>query len=100
MRLNFLIWTFALLGLLSVQSNCSKNKNTGTDTGSNNDSNNSSGATISSWITKGDRSDALQNQADIHFVRASNTDKNIDVDSIQTFQTIDGFGYALTGGSA
>jgi glucosylceramidase len=26
--------------------------------------------------------------------------KNIDVDSTQTFQTIDGFGYTLTGGSA
>jgi len=89
-----------LLGLLSVQSNCSKNKNTGTDTGSNNDSNNSSGATISSWITKGDRSALLQKQADIHFGRASNTYQNIDVDSTQTFQTIDGFGYALTGGSA
>ena len=100
MRLNFLIWTFSLLGLLSVQSNCSKNKNTGTDTGSNNDSNNSSGATISSWITKGDRSALLQKQADIHFGRASNTYQNIDVDSTQTFQTIDGFGYALTGGSA
>jgi len=100
MRLNFLIWTFSLLGLLSVQSNCSKNKNTGTDTGSNNDSNNSSGATISSWITKGDRSALLQKQADIHFGTASNTYQNIDVDSTQTFQTIDGFGYALTGGSA
>ena len=100
MRLNFLIWTFSLLGLLSVQSNCSKNKNTGTDTGSNNDSNNSSGATISSWITKGDRSALLQKQADIHFGRASNSYQNIDVDSTQTFQTIDGFGYALTGGSA
>jgi glucosylceramidase len=100
MRLNFLIWTFSLLGLLSVQSNCSKNKNTGTDTGSNNDSNNSSGATISSWITKGDRSALLQKQADIHFGTASNTYQNIDVDSTQVFQTIDGFGYALTGGSA
>lgn len=98
MRLNFLVWAFLLLGLLSVQSNCSKDKNKGT--GSNNNSNDSSGVTISSWITKGDRSALLQKQADIHFGTANNTYQNIDVDSTQTFQTIVGFGYSLTGGSA
>src|SRR6185436_17360179 len=100
MRLNFLIWTFLLLGLLSVQSNCSKDKNTDTNTGSNNNNNNASGVAVSSWITKGDRTALLQKQADIHFGTASNSFQNIDVDSTQTFQTIDGFGYALTGGSA
>jgi glucosylceramidase len=100
MRLNFLIWIFSLLGLLSVQSNCSKDKNTGTNTGNNNNNNNSSGVTVSSWITKGDRSALLQKQADIRFGAASNSYQNIDVDSTQTFQTIEGFGYALTGGSA
>ena len=100
MRLNFLIGTFLLLGLLSVQSNCSKNKNTGTTGSGNNNNNNSPGAGVSSWITKGDRSALLQKQADIHFGTASNNNQNIDVDSTQTFQTIDGFGYSLTGGSA
>jgi glucosylceramidase len=98
MRLNFLIGAFLLLGLLSVQSNCSKDKNK--DTGSNNNINNSSGVPISSWITKGDRSALLLKQADIHFGTANNTYENIDVDSTQTFQTIVGFGYSLTGGSA
>jgi glucosylceramidase len=100
MRLNFLIWTFLLFGLLSVQSNCSKDKNNATGSNNNNDSNNSSGVAISFWITKGDRSALLQKQADIHFGTASNAYQNIDVDSTQTFQTIVGFGYSLTGGSA
>ena len=98
MRLNFLIWSFLLLGLLSVQSNCSKDKNTGSNAGGGN--NNHSGASISSWITKGDRSALLQKQADGNFGTVSNTFQNIDVDSTQTFQSIDGFGYSLTGGSA
>ena len=55
---------------------------------------------IKSWITKGDRSALLQKQADGNFGTTSNMFQNIDVDSTQTFQTIDGFGYSLTGGSA
>ena len=49
---------------------------------------------------KGDQSALLQKQADIKFGTISNPYQNIDVDSTQTFQAIDGFGYALTGGSA
>ena len=41
-----------------------------------------------------------KNRADIKFGKISNSYQNIDVDSTQTFQTIDGFGYTLTGGSA
>lgn len=81
-----------------MQSNCSKDKNTGSNAGGGN--NNPSGASISSWITKGDRSALLQKQADGNFGTVSNTFQNIDVDSTQTFQSIDGFGYSLTGGSA
>lgn len=101
MRLNFVISAFLLFGLLSVQSNCSKNNNTDTNTGGSNDNNNnSSGVTVSSWVTKGDRSALLQKQTDIYFGKSNNSDSFIDVDSSQVFQTIDGFGYALTGGSA
>jgi glucosylceramidase len=99
MRFNFLISSFLLAGLLSVQSNCSKNKGADT-TNNNNNNNNTSGANISSWITKGDQSALLQKQADIKFGKISNPYQNIDVDSTQAFQTIDGFGYTLTGGSA
>jgi len=100
MRLNFLVSGFLLAGLLSVQSNCSKNKSADTSNNNNNNNNNTPGASISSWITKGDRSVLLQKQTDIKFGKISNAYQNIDVDSTQTFQTIDGFGYTLTGGSA
>jgi len=103
MRFNFLISSFILAGLLSVQSNCSKNNGADTTNGNNNNdnnNNNTSGASISSWITKGDQSVLLQKQTDIKFDKVSNPYQNIDVDSTQTFQVIDGFGYTLTGGSA
>jgi glucosylceramidase len=53
------------------------------------------------WLTKGDQSVLLQKQSVVlSFGTTSNTYSNIDVDSAQVFQTIDGFGYTLTGGSA
>ena len=96
MRLN-LLSVFLLLGLLSVQSNCSKNRNS---SNGNSNGNNQPGPTISSWITNGDKSLLLQKQPDQTFGSVSNSYSFIDVDTTQTFQTIDGFGYALTGGSA
>lgn len=53
------------------------------------------------WITKGDQSSLLQKQlAPLVYNTTSNGHAMIEVDSTQTFQTIDGFGYTLTGGSA
>ena len=53
------------------------------------------------WLTKGDQSMLLQKQsAVLSFGTTSNSFVNIDVDSTQRYQTIDGFGYTLTGGSA
>ncbi len=53
------------------------------------------------WITKSDQSILLQKQtAFFIFGTTPNSYQNIEVDETQTFQTIDGFGYALTGGSA
>ena len=57
---------------------------------------------IKSWVTNSDRSSEFEKQADvIHF----SPDKNgrgtaIVIDQSQELQTIDGFGFALTGGSA
>ena len=95
MKLN-IVSVFTLVGLMSVQSNCSKNQNQDTGTSANHDA----GIKVSSWITKGDRSALLQKQADISLGKTSYSYPSIDVDSTQTFQTIDGFGYSLTGGSA
>jgi glucosylceramidase len=53
------------------------------------------------WLTKGDHSVLLQKQSVVlSFGTTSNTNSNIDVDTTQSFQTIDGFGFTLTGGSA
>jgi glucosylceramidase len=56
--------------------------------------------TIEFWITKGDKSTLLQKQRNIAFGTINNSYPFIDVDSTETLQSIDGFGYALTGGSA
>ena len=53
------------------------------------------------WLTKGDQSLLLQKQAGvISFAATSTAAEIIDVDSTQVYQTIDGFGYTLTSGSA
>ncbi len=53
------------------------------------------------WLTKGDESVKLAKQtAILGFGNVANTFANIVVDDSQTFQTVDGFGYTLTGGSA
>lgn len=56
---------------------------------------------IDFWLTKSDQSVLLQKQSVVlSFGTATNTNANIDVDTTQTFQTVDGFGFTLTGGSA
>lgn len=56
---------------------------------------------VAFWLTKGDQSALLQKQSTvISFTTTANGNSSITVDSTQKFQTIDGFGYTLTGGSA
>lgn len=53
------------------------------------------------WLTKADASVKLQKQELVlTFGSNSNNYAAIEVDDSQTFQTIDGFGFSLTGGSA
>jgi glucosylceramidase len=52
------------------------------------------------WITTGDKSQLLQKQALISFAGDVATLPIITIDKSQQFQSIDGFGYSLTGGSA
>lgn len=53
------------------------------------------------WLTKGDQSVKLEKQsAVLGFGTNYNLYPTIEVDESSTFQTIDGFGYTLTGGSA
>lgn len=56
---------------------------------------------IEVWLTKADESVKLQKQTTVlGFTNNTNSYYNIEVDPTQTFQSIDGFGYTLTGGSA
>ena len=53
------------------------------------------------WLTKADQSVKLQKQSGILAFRDSyNNYPNIEVSDSQTYQTVDGFGFSLTGGSA
>src|SRR5882757_8781985 len=53
------------------------------------------------WLTNPDRSALLAQQSpQLAFTKEAPTGQIIDVDSAKTYQIIDGFGYALTGGSA
>lgn len=56
---------------------------------------------VNFWLTKGDQSALLQKQTVVlSFGTLSNSNSFIDVDSTIVYQTVDGFGYTLTGGSA
>ncbi|WP_348268499.1 glycoside hydrolase family 30 beta sandwich domain-containing protein [Edaphobacter sp. DSM 109919] len=53
------------------------------------------------WLTTPDKSSLLQLQkTPLNFTEPSGSNPTINVDDKQTFQTMDGFGFALTGGSA
>ncbi len=52
------------------------------------------------WLTKGDQSVLLKKQNTVlGFGTVFNNSAFIEVDATQTFQSVDGFGYTLTGGS-
>lgn len=56
---------------------------------------------VSFWLTNGDQSALLAKQnISLDFGTASNSYPTITVDSTTQYQTIDGFGFCLTGGSA
>ncbi len=55
---------------------------------------------VSWWITAGDKSVLLASQPTLTSSKTEALGPTITVDTTQVFQTIDGFGYALTGGSA
>jgi glucosylceramidase len=57
------------------------------------------GNQIQVWLTKGDESIKLQQQKPVSFLNYSNNIQNIEIDDTLKFQSIDGFGFTLTGGS-
>lgn len=76
---------------------CSKNNTDGTEPGPVTPA----GQTIYSWVTTGDQSLLLNKQSVVlNTGTPNNTFTMIDVDTATVYQTMDGFGYTLTGGSA
>ncbi len=62
---------------------------------------NSQAQQVEKWLTKADKSVLFQKQTDIQlFELIKNTLPSIYVDETKTFQSMDGFGCTLTGGSA
>lgn len=59
-----------------------------------------SGAAVNVWQTTADKSQLFAQISPIVFKSNPSASNTIQVDSTITFQTMDGFGYALTGGSA
>jgi len=56
---------------------------------------------VAVWLTTADRASLFSQQTSpLHFGTPKDAIPTIDVDDKQTFQSIDGFGFALTGGSA
>lgn len=91
-----LIWIVSVVGLFA----CHKKSNGGGSVLPVDPPVNTS-SDISYWITKGDQTLLLEKQAaPLNFGTTSNQNAIIEVDSTQSFQAIDGFGYTLTGGSA
>ena len=89
-----------LTGVLFVQYNCSKKIiiHTGNE---NKKSQKHINTDVAFWVTKSDQSVLLQKQTDLlAFGTARGTSETITLDSTQVFQTVDGFGFTLTGGSA
>src|ERR1700756_1954168 len=56
---------------------------------------------VSMWVTQADQAQLLKKQnTALNFSNGSNKNTTINVDTTYTYQTIDGFGFCLSGGSA
>lgn len=91
-----LILILASIWIAFFNGDCSKKEND-----SNTVNNPPAKSEVEFWLTKSDQTILLQKQpAVLVFGTKANTNPVIEIDSTQTFQSIDGFGYTLTGGSA
>ena len=89
-----------LSAFIAVQYSCSKSS--GGSGGNDDDTINPGTGTneVDFWLTTGDQAARLEKQSSIlEFGTAVNSYNTIEVDEAATYQTIDGFGYTLTGGS-
>ncbi|MFW0717210.1 glycoside hydrolase family 30 protein [Pedobacter sp. N23S346] len=80
---------------------CASKKEVGRNTERNTNANSPTPTEVGFWLTKGDQSQLLKKQnIALNFSATTNSNPTIEVNPAAKFQTIDGFGYTLTGGSA
>lgn len=98
---------FCILSILTVVtlSACGDDTGITTSGGGDEDSDNYTSSPketdVNIWLTRADESALFEKQnVSLQFSNSSNGNPTITVDTTQTYQTIDGFGFALTGGSA
>jgi glucosylceramidase len=90
---NTYLKTLCCLLVILAATSCSRKKQEASNTTAKGD--------IECWMTTGDKTSLLKNiPGGISFGPVSAEAPVIEIDTTQKFQTIDGFGYALTGGSA
>src|SRR5947209_19277401 len=99
-----IVWKIVIFFLI-FSIGCSKNQNSNTGNGSgNNGGGNGAGSSttdIQYWVTRGDQSLLLaKSKTPILFAGTFNGNSSITVDSTNQFQSIEGFGFTLTDGSA
>lgn len=99
MLINKKIQTFFIATLLGILSGCAQSSD-----GSDPDPNPNPNPTVNEvdfWLTKANGTVKLEKQSGVlAFNTTANIYQNIDVNDTQAFQTVDGFGFTLTGGSA
>jgi glucosylceramidase len=95
---NFVFGALVVFAILLMSTTCKKVTAEGSK---DDDAPSASSSDVSFWLTKGDQSGLLQKQnANLVFGATSNNYPKITIDTGQTFQTVEGFGFALTGASA
>lgn len=92
MKLKLIATTFLVGSILSLNSNCSKKSSSTPTPPVAKDS-------VNYWITLGNQTRLLQ-KSSAELITGEGTGINIEIDATKTAQTIDGFGYTMTGGSA
>lgn len=94
------IYNICLVTCLLLSACASRNVKSGNEANQQKNTN-SKKSEVGFWLTKGDQSQLLQKQnIALNFSDETNSNPTIEVDPETKFQTIDGFGYTLTGGSA
>ena len=89
---NASLWTYGItVVLIACMSACSRKANESPAA--------ANGGEVAFWLTTGDRSSQLA-KSTLSFSDGEGTDEVITIDTAQRFQSIDGFGFSLTGGSA